>query len=302
MATSQVHTEGPAPTLRPRRRMPMALVTWVFVVLVLLIVVVLLVVKVARGSTTVHGPPVSLAPVGVVQAVTSIPASVYDAVGAPPLASSGAAVLSGQRALVVSGRPAVVYVGAEFCPYCAAERWALVAALGRFGTFVHLGATASARAEVFARTPTFSFDGTSYRSRYVSFDAVEEYDDSLSPVVPAGFSLLHAPGPLAWGLLRRYDTEPLVPGSGTVPFVDVDNRLVVSGTGIGFSPGVFQGKTMAQVAADLADPTRADTQDVLGEANLISAALCAATDGRPAAVCGSAGVVAGARRLGLPAR
>jgi len=302
MATSQVDTEGPAPALRPRRRMPMALVTWVFVVLVLLIVVVLLVVKVARGTTVVHAPSVSLAPVGVVRAVTTVPASAFDAVGAPPLASSGAAVLSGQRTLVVSGRPAVVYVGAEFCPYCAAERWALVSALGRFGTFVHLGATSSSRAEVFPDTPTFSFDGTSYRSRYLSFDAVEEYDDSPSSVVPAGFSRLHTPNTLEWGLLRRYDTEPLVPGSGTVPFVDVDNRLIVSGAGVGFSPGDLQGKTMAQVADDLDDPTRADTQDVLGQANLISAAICAATGGRPATVCGSAGVEAGARRLGLPGR
>ena len=300
MATSQVDTEGPAPALRPRRRVPMALVTWVFVVLILLIVVVLLVVKVTRGSTTVHGPPVSLAPLSVVRAVTGVPASAFDAVGAPAPTTPGTALLSGQRALEVSGRPAVVYVGAEFCPYCAAERWVLVAALGRFGTFSHLGATTSAASEVFPGTPTFSFDGTTYRSRYVSFDAVEEYDDAPSATVPAGFGRLHTLSPLEWGLVRRYDTEPVVPGSGTVPFVDVANRLVVSGAGVGFSPGVFQGKTMAQVASDLVDPTRGDTQDVLGQANVLSAAICTATHGLPAPVCSSPGVEAGARQLGLP--
>ena len=26
-------------------------------------------------------------------------------------------------------------MGAEYCPYCAAERWSMIVALGRFGTF-----------------------------------------------------------------------------------------------------------------------------------------------------------------------
>src|SRR5205823_15010475 len=34
-----------------------------------------------------------------------------------------------------SGKPEVLYIGAEYCPFCAAERWSLVYALARFGTF-----------------------------------------------------------------------------------------------------------------------------------------------------------------------
>jgi hypothetical protein len=82
--------------------------------------------------------------------------------------------------------------------------------------------------------------------------------------------------------------------------VDVGNRLIVSGAGIGFSPGVFQGRPMGQIADDLSDPTKADTQAVLGAANRLSAAICAATNGQPGSVCTSPGVRAGARRLGLP--
>jgi len=301
MATIQVNgSDDQAPAGPPRRRIPMALVTWVFVILVLLIVVVLLIVKITRGSTTIQPPPVAPASSTVVRAVTSLPAAVFDAVGAPQPADPGQAVLTGQPALSIGGRPAVVYVGAEFCPYCAAERWALVAALGRFGTFAHLGATSSSNAEVFPGTPTFTFDGTTYRSRYVTFAAVEEYGDRPSLTVPAGFPRLHEPTPVEWALVRRYDTEPFVPGAGTLPFVDVDNRLVVSGAGIGFSPGVFQGRSMAQIADDLSVPTNADAEAVLGAADRISAAICAATGGRPRAVCGSPGVRAGASRLGLP--
>jgi hypothetical protein len=34
-----------------------------------------------------------------------------------------------------SSEAAVVFVGAEYCPYCASERWPLVMALSKFGTF-----------------------------------------------------------------------------------------------------------------------------------------------------------------------
>jgi hypothetical protein len=301
MATTQVNgTDDQSPASPPRRRVPMALVTWAFVLLILLIVIVLLVVKVTRGSTTVTPPPVTPASSAVVRAATSVPSSVFNAVGAPQATYPGEAVLKGQPPLSIAGRPAVVYVGAEFCPYCAAERWALVAALGRFGTFAHLGATTSSAFEVFPGTPTFTFDRTTYRSRYVSLAAVEEYGARPSATAPAGFPRLHVPSPVQWALVRRYDTAPFVPGNGTLPFVDVDNRLVVSGAGIGFSPGVFQGLSMAQVATDLSDPSSADTQAVLGAANRLTAAVCAATGGKPASVCASPGVRAGATRLGIP--
>ncbi|HVA03740.1 MAG TPA: DUF929 family protein [Acidimicrobiales bacterium] len=301
MATTQVNgTDDETPAVPPRRRVPMALVTWVFVVLILSIVVVLLVVKITRGTTTVVPPPVAPASSAVVNAVTTVPGAIFDAVGAQQAADPGETVLSGQPAVSIGGRPAVVYVGGEFCPYCAAERWALVAALGRFGTFSHLGATASSDAEVFPGIPTFTFDGTTYRSRYVSFAAVEEYGDRPSATVPAGFPKLRDPTPVEWALLKRYDTEPFVPGTGTFPFVDVDNRLVVSGSGIGFSPGVLQDQSMTQVADDLSIPTKSDTQALLGAANKLSAAICAATGGKPASVCTSSGVRAGASRLGLP--
>jgi len=278
----------------------MALVTWVFVVLILLIVVVLLVVKITRGSTTVEPPPVAPVSSAVVHAVPSIPSTVFDTVGAQQAAIPGEAVLSGQPRLSIGGLPVVAYVGAEFCPYCAAERWVLVVALSRFGSFAHLGATSSSTAEVFPGTPTFSFDGTTYHSRYLSFAAVEEYGDRLSTTAPAGFPRLHEPTPVEWALFRRYDTGPFVPGTGTLPFVDVDNRLVVSGAGIGFSPGVFQGLSMEQVGSDLTNPSSPDTEAVLGAANTLSAAICAATGGQPLSVCTSPGVRAGASRLGLP--
>jgi hypothetical protein len=175
-----------------------------------------------------------------------------------------------------------------------------VAALGRFGSFARLGATASSANEVFRSTATFSFDGATYRSPQVTFAAVEEYGQAPSSTAPAGFPRLHDPTPLEGSVIRRYDTEPFVAGNGTLPFVDIGNRYVVSGASVGFSPGVLQGASMSQIAADLSDPTSPVTQAIGGAANVLSAAICQVTGNQPASVCTSPGVRAGALRLGAP--
>ena len=70
------------------------------------------------------------APAALVQAVTDIPASVFNSVGDPsePVISDATSVVRGTPSLTIHGLPAVVWVGALFCPGCAAERWALVPA------------------------------------------------------------------------------------------------------------------------------------------------------------------------------
>jgi hypothetical protein len=274
----------------------MALVTWAFVILVLGIVVVLLVVKVTRGTTAVVPPPVAPAAASVVQAAATVPAAVLDTVGAPAPDGPAPVVLSGQPAQTVGGHAAVVYVGSEFCPYCAAARWALVVALSRFGTFDHLGATSSSGAEAFPGVQTFSFDGATYRSRFVSWSAVEEYGPTLNATEPAGFALFHHPSASARALMARYGSGS---GGATLPFIDIGNRVLVEGADIGFSPGALQGVSMAQIATDLSDPTSPVAEAILGAANELTAAVCATTDETPARVCRSAGVRAGASRLGL---
>jgi hypothetical protein len=94
------------------------------------------------------------APEALVQQVVSVPAATLDAVGAgtatPPTPITESAS---------TGAPTVLFIGAEFCPYCAAERWSLINALGRFGTFSGLKTTYSSSTDVFPDTPTFSFHG-----------------------------------------------------------------------------------------------------------------------------------------------
>src|SRR3954470_6395027 len=100
------------------------------------VVVVLLVIRLAAGDQvqkTPTLPPLARNDAGALPGlVSTVPDQALSAVGAgtaTPLRASRMPALSR------GGLPLVLYVGAEWCPYCAAERWALVAALGRFGTF-----------------------------------------------------------------------------------------------------------------------------------------------------------------------
>ena len=78
-----------------------------------------------------------------------MPASTLDAVGD----GSGAVTAKptdhqpARAPLTANGKPEVLYMGAEYCPYCAAERWAMIVALSRFGTFSGLHTIHSAVSE-----------------------------------------------------------------------------------------------------------------------------------------------------------
>lgn len=221
--------------------------------------------------------------------VTGVPAAALDSVGAGA-ATAYPKALTGQPALTAAdGKPRVLYVGAEYCPYCAAERWPMVVALSRFGTFSGLAQTASSSTDVFPSTATLSFHGASYSSSYLSFTGVETEDRQGKAL-----DTLTAADQKTFG---TYDYPPYVAGSnGAIPFVDLGGKYVVSGAS--YDPQVLHGLTHAQIASDLADPTSAVAKSVDGTANVITAALCNLTGGQPAAVCTSSGVTAATSKLG----
>ena len=89
------------------------------------------------------------------------------------------------------------------------------------------------------------------------------------------------------------DVPPYMPSSqydGSCPFVTAATSAFVDGAAA--HPSVLAGKTWAQVAAALNDPSSPIAKSVDGTANLITAAICKITNGRPANVCTSAGVTA----------
>lgn len=251
------------------------------ILLPILAVVVVVGVLVIVKATTKSSKPENAsaqAGTGVVAAVTGVPASVFDSVGVgststPPKAVTGTPLTAG-------GLPRVLYVGAEWCPFCAAERWPLAVALSRFGTFTGLGQTASSPNDVYPNTPTLTFYGAKYTSKYISFTGAEIENGSkqtLATLSPADETLFTKTG------------------GGSFPFVDIGGKYLV--TSAQYDPQLLHGKTHAQVASALSDPSSSIGKAVIGSANTITASICASTNNQPANVCTSSGVVAAAKKL-----
>jgi hypothetical protein len=213
--------------------------------------------------------------------ITSIPAATFDAVGAGTAA--GLRSLRGQRELTFGGKPELLYMGGEFCPYCAAERWAMAAAVSRFGTLSGLRFLHSSPTDSYPNTATLSFYRSSYTSKYLSFVPVEWYGERDDPSTPLGHVYLQHPTQQQVGLFNKYS-------GGAIPFVDIGNQYQVPQAQ--FVPSALAGLSWAQVAAAMRDPASAVGKDIDGAANMITAAICKLTRGQPAGVCASAGVTA----------
>ncbi len=226
----------------------------------------------ASGPVPTTSAPRMPAPGQVVDDATHVPVAAYDAVGAGTVISSPFKI-SGDP-LTVDGKPQVFYYGAEYCPYCAAERWGVVTALSRFGTWTNLQSTTSASQDVFPGTPTFSFYRAKYTSQYIAFDAVEIETNQRSG---DGYQKLETPSVAQNALVTKYDTQ------GSIPFIDFGNKFMISGAT--YDPQVLQGKSIDEIAASLKDPSTDISKSVLGAANQMTAAICEMTDGKPGTVC-----------------
>jgi hypothetical protein len=215
---------------------------------------------------------------------TTVPQSTLDRAGngggevaAKPTSISGTPLTSG-------GKPEMLYIGAEYCPYCAAERWAMVVALSRFGTFTGLATTHSAakdgggNAEPYPNTPTWTFAHATYTSKYLAFAPVEEYTNTPDPKT-GGYTPLQTPTARQQALASKYDAAY----SGAIPFIDYGNKYLT--VGASYNPSLLQGLTWSQIAADLRNPASPVAKGILGTANYMTAAICGLTGNQPAAVC-----------------
>jgi len=270
-----------------RRKERIKLISGIVVVVVILAAIGTGVAIGTHGGGNSKNSSSTTADASVTKAVTTIPASVIDAVG------NGGGVslvkptpISGAPALTADGKPRVLYVGAEYCPYCAAERWAMVAALSRFGTFSNLGQTSSSSTDAYPNTATLSFHGATYTSNYLSFTGVEQTDRNQQP--------LDKISPADEKILDTYDTAKYFPGSqgGGIPFIAYGGKFISSGAM--YDPGTLAGLSHAQIAKDLSNPKSSVTKAIVGSANVITSTLCQLTGQKPANVCTAAGVKAAA--------
>jgi len=252
------------------------------VVVVLVIVLVFVIVKLNGGkpnsATGASNGPTGSALAAVVDKTTSVPASALNSVGDGGGAVTGKPTTISGTALTSSGKPEMFYMGAEYCPYCAAERWAMIVALSRFGTFSGLSTVHSSSTDVDPNTPTFSFYKSSYTSQYLTFTPVELTTNVPDSSNPSGYVTLQTPTAAQQALVNKYDGS-----GGSIPFIDFGNKYVISG--VSYDPGVLDGLSWATIATDLSNPNSAVAKAVDGTANYITAAICKMTNNTPASAC-----------------
>lgn len=188
----------------------------------------------------------------------------------------GATGLTSEKgsSLTAGGKPEMLYIGAEYCPFCAAERWSMILALSRFGSFSGLTYMESSSTDAFANTPTFSFRNAVYSSNYISFVSVEIQDRNHGS--------LQSPTSQEQSFMNSYDS------AGSIPFVDIGNQTgnqyVTLGGGSQYQPSILSGN-WTQIASQLNDPSTAIAKAVDGAANYMITAICKVDGQNPAILC-----------------
>ena len=173
--------------------------------------------------------------------------------------------------LTSNGKPEMLYIGAEFCPYCAELRWSMAVALSRFGSFTTpLRGIHSSGTDVYPNTATLTFYRAGYTSKYLAFTPVENETVNRTPLQPTTTQ--------QQAIWDKYDAN-------SYPFIYFGGKYMI--TSPIYDPQVLQGKTWAQIAAALHDPSSAIAQGALGAANYMTAAICKMTGDQPASVCSS---------------
>jgi len=285
---------GYKPGAKPPQRFTPSTMAFAVVALVVVIVVVFVVIKITGKSTPKatngqQAPQTVPASASVVDQVTSVPTTVADAVGLPSTSTVAVpAIKKGQPALTIDGKPGAIFIGGEFCPLCGAERWAVVMAFGKFGTFSNLKETTSSPWDSDPSTATFSFYGSSYSSNYLTFDTSEHESNDTT------------------GLGTRTTLQPLTPLENTLwakydnpegfPFLDIGNKYFVLTPS--YNPAVLSGLDQADIASKLKNPKDPVTQAIVGTSNYLTAAICAVTGQKPASACSGTAVTKAAKAMG----
>jgi len=275
------------PPKNPRSRTIGLLAVVVVIVLVVILVVLGINSSPGHQAGTDKGSAQSI-----ISLVTSVPESVFAQVGLPSEVSNIPTKVTGHAPLSKSNLPEMLYVGAEYCPFCAAERWAMVMALSKFGTFSGLRITHSSVTDFAPNTATFTFARSSYKSKYVSFQPYEVASNSPAASTAKcnvnGYACLDIPPAAEANLFESL-------GGGSFPFIDFANMIVQVGAGFGDQPLVLAGLDASQIAQKLHDPGSPVAQAEDGSANYITAAICTMTGEAPSTVC-SAPYVSSAQR------
>jgi len=174
---SQSTQQQQAKTRKVRRTVRRSLNPWWYIGPILAVIVIIVGVFIYLANQQGNVATTGVTDPTVLQQVTHVSPALLSQVGTADVKNNFQAVKQKQPILLgPTGKPEIFYYGAEFCPLCAAERWGVVVALSRFGTFTKLPEIASSPNDSYPNTATFSFYKSSYTSSYINFVSVEAED------------------------------------------------------------------------------------------------------------------------------
>jgi hypothetical protein len=182
----------------------------------------------------------------------------------------------------LNGHPEIIYIGTPFCASCAGERWALVMALLKFGTFKNLSATTSA--DIHPGGPTFSFDAITYTSKYLSF--VTDEQGGVSVHRSAGFDEnVLTLSEQEHNIMTAWDIPPFTTQSSFVPFLYIGGKFLLSDFKYDYDAGATWKMSFQVAARMMTSGTTAVSKSLEAAAGFLVGDFCALSHEQPAPVC-----------------
>ena len=179
------------------------------------------------------------------------------------------------------GRPEIMFICAEYWSKCAAERWALVMALSKFGTFTTLKGTISSATGASPKTPTFSFYGAVYSSKYLTL--VTDELETNTDVGGGEYPLLQPPTIQEMTIMKAWDRAPYTTTTFSLPFAYIAGTFLL--TTAQYDASAIAQTSFQAAASIMSSGTGPVSRHAEAAAGYLVADFCALTRDQPARVC-----------------
>ena len=224
-------------------------------------------------------------PAGAVSLVEGVPVSALIANAQAQLGRSQVTppekLLPAAPKLSSGGRPEIMFICAEYWSKCAAERWALVMALSKFGTFTTLKGTTSSAAGLSPKTPTFSFYGATYSSKYLTL--VTDELETNTDVGGGEYPLLQPPTIREMTMMKAWDRAPYTTITLSLPFAYIGGKFLL--TTAQYDASAISQMSFQAAASIMSSGTGPVSRHAEAAAGYLVADFCALAHDQPTSVC-----------------
>ena len=152
------------------------------------------------------------------------------------------------KPLLKNNKHLIFFLVVGYCPFCAAERWAIVESLKKFGTWNNLKMDKSAESEEkYVNIPTFNFSKATYDSKELEFRGVEiadRYFENLQDLTDYDKELL-----------ENYNPDQII------PFLLIDGQFMQIGSGI--KPEKLQNMEHEQILREINNEQSSDIGNMI---------------------------------------